>query len=394
MKKGFLRRYGEFAAKEPEIVVSVVFIITILMGTSALAISIETDFTQGLPQDLKALEKQELLENVFSESDNLFVVIKLNENKAYEDGISDIRDPQLLKDVQDLENILRKAPEIESVQGVPDILVSVFGKIPDKKTIESFFDNGRSLFGRDYSITSVIITVSGGATQERAIQISERVQKAIDNIGFPGGVELTLTGSPIISKVIFDLLFADLTRTLALALVFIFIVISITYLSLVRGILAVLVLFFGFTWTLGSMNLIGIPLSVVTATMGALIVGIGVDYSIHIMNRYREETEKKVKNGKDCEKRYEKCVKNCIKCHGIAVEKTGKAIIATAATTIVSLLVLTLSGVPFLSDIGISLSLGILFALFNAVFVLPSLISLEDRLTYKHRAKYHREVSK
>ena len=47
----------------------------------------------------------------------------------------------------------------------------------------------------------------------------------------------------------------------------------------------VLVLF----WIIGTMALLGIPYTLVTATITALSVGIGVDYTIHIIHRYREE---------------------------------------------------------------------------------------------------------
>ena len=40
---------------------------------------------------------------------------------------------------------------------------------------------------------------------------------------------------------------------------------------------------------LGTMALLGIPYSLVTSIITALSIGIGVDYTIHVIHRYREE---------------------------------------------------------------------------------------------------------
>ncbi len=44
-------------------------------------------------------------------------------------------------------------------------------------------------------------------------------------------------------------------------------------------------------WVLGTMTILGIPYNVVTALITALSIGIGVDYTIHIIHRFTEELE-------------------------------------------------------------------------------------------------------
>ena len=44
-------------------------------------------------------------------------------------------------------------------------------------------------------------------------------------------------------------------------------------------------------WVLGTMALLGIPYNMITALITALSIGIGVDYTIHIIHRYEEEFE-------------------------------------------------------------------------------------------------------
>ena len=42
-------------------------------------------------------------------------------------------------------------------------------------------------------------------------------------------------------------------------------------------------------WVLGTMALLDIPYTLITSIITALSIGIGVDYTIHVIHRYREE---------------------------------------------------------------------------------------------------------
>ena len=45
-------------------------------------------------------------------------------------------------------------------------------------------------------------------------------------------------------------------------------------------------------WLYGLMYLAGFALNYVTATIGAVSIGVGIDYSIHMTERFREETHR------------------------------------------------------------------------------------------------------
>jgi hydrophobe/amphiphile efflux-3 (HAE3) family protein len=392
MGKSALERYGEFASKEPEIVLSVAAILTILLAASALSINIETDFFKSLPQDLESIKNQNLLREVFSESDSLFVLVKLNTETATDNEIKDIRDPVLMQRMHELEESLRKNPDIEQIFGPPDMLIASFGQIPaDPGMIISFFGEAQNLFGLDYSLTTLVIKVSGKVEDEKVVRITDRIEEDIRSIGFPGSLKLTVTGGPLVSKTIFDLIFEDLFNTISIAVILILITLVVAYRSPLRGIFSVIVLVFAVIWTGGTMQLLGIPLSIITVTVGSLVIGIGIDYTIHIMNRYNEEKLKRMdEEKKECKEEageYGACMRTCFICFGIAVDRVGRAIIGTAVTTIISFMALALSGIPFLADLGIALSLGIFYAMFLSLFVMPSLLSLNERVAYRAKER-------
>jgi hydrophobe/amphiphile efflux-3 (HAE3) family protein len=380
----FLQRYGEFASKNPELVLVAAFIITVFMLVNALSLGIETDFNKFLPQDLEVVKNQNLLTEKFSEFSSFFILARMDTGFAGDKEIKDIRDPAVMNKLYELEEVLRKNPDINRVTGAPDILMQVFGSIPeDTKTVKSFFGESRELFGNDYSLTTLIVSVEGGLEEERLNRVVERIENDIESVGFPGSLELVVTGAPIINKIVFDLLLEDLVRTISIALVFIFIVLIVAYRSPVKGVLSVTVLIIAVIWTGGTMKLIGVPLSLITVTVGSLVVGIGIDYTIHMMNRYSEERNKRRDDENetclDEEGNYDECMKSCFKCYGITVEKVGTAIMGTAVTTIVSFIALAGAGVPFLTDLGLALSLGIFYAMVASLFIFPSLQVIDER---------------
>jgi hydrophobe/amphiphile efflux-3 (HAE3) family protein len=385
MAKNALQRYGEFAARNPAAVLGVALVITIFMGASALTLNIETDFNKFLPQELEAVKSQNLLSEKFSQFSNFFILAKLDTGFAVDGEITDIRHPEIMRPLYKLETILRNNPDINRVSGAPDILVNVFGKIPeDPELIKEFFGESTELFGNDYSLTILFVRVNGDLEEERLNRVVERIEEDISSVGFPGSIDVVVTGGPIISKIVFDLLFNDLIITISLALILILIALVVAYRSPFKGIFSVMALIIAVIWTGGTMKLVGIPLSLITVTVGSLVVGIGIDYAIHIINRYQEE---RVKRRDDLEEKcndkkgdYHGCSKTCFICYGISVDKVGTAIIGTAITTIISFISLAGSGVPFLIDLGFALSLGIFYSMIVSLFVFPSLLVFSERI--------------
>jgi len=386
-KRSILERYGQFEAGNPLIVLVAVLMVSVFLGFQTLSLDVETDFFKSLPQDLDAIKNQNLLQESFSQGDSLFILAKLNDERSTQNEIRDIRDPIVMSKLHELEELLRGKPEVDSVFGAPDILMGVYGFIPqDIEMIKAVFGEAPELFGKDNSLTTLIVQIQGSTEVDRIAKLTDGVRDDIESIGFPGSIKLTVTGGPLVGKIVFDLILDDLARTLSVAGILILLVLFLAYRNPVKGILAATVLVLAITWTAGTMSLLDIPLSVVTITLGALVIGIGIDYTIHVMNRYMEELRKKsdrelkvCMNGNT--KHKPDRMRGCVICYGIAVDRVGRAIILTAFTTIASFLSLTLAGVPFLTHLGVALSLGIFYAMILSLFVLPALMILDEKIT-------------
>jgi len=125
------------------------------------------------------------------------------------------------------------------------------------------------------------------------------------------------------------------------------------------GVVTIVPVAFTLTWVLGTMALLNIPFNIVTTGMiTGLTIGLGVDYSLHISERFNQElTEAETVAGALHE----------------TVTGTGGALLSSAATTASRFAVLLVAILPFLQSFGLITALTIVFAFLASVFCPPEL---------------------
>ena len=101
-------------------------------------------------------------------------------------------------------------------------------------------------------------------------------------------------------------------------------------------------------WVLGTMTLLGIPYNVVTALITALSIGIGVDYTIHIIHRY----EREFANLRDPAAAARR-----------TLATTGSALLGSALTTALGFGVLFFSSLAPFQQFGLVMAITIAYAL-------------------------------
>ena len=109
-------------------------------------------------------------------------------------------------------------------------------------------------------------------------------------------------------------------------------------------------------WVLGTMALVGIPYTLITSIITALSIGIGVDYTIHVIHRYREEFTKS-RDPEDAAVR--------------TLATTGSALLGSALTTALGFGVLTFSPLDSFAQFGIVAAITIAYALIVSILLVP-----------------------
>ncbi|WP_458189592.1 MMPL family transporter [Haladaptatus sp. NG-WS-4] len=172
--------------------------------------------------------------------------------------------------------------------------------------------------------------------------------------------EAVVFGSGIISEEIDQSMADSLAIVGPLALLFVVLTLLVAYRDLldillgITGIVAVLV------WTFGFMGWIGITFNQIFIAVPVLLIGLSIDYAIHVFMRHREEREEHP--GED--------VRGSMR---VALVSVGAALTWVTATTVIGFLSNLVSPLPPIQDFGIVSSVGIVAALLVFGGLIPAL---------------------
>jgi predicted RND superfamily exporter protein len=115
------------------------------------------------------------------------------------------------------------------------------------------------------------------------------------------------------------------------------------------------------TWLFGIMQVAGYSINVVTAIIGAVSIGIGIDFSTHFAMRFLEETRSGASR------------QTAIVGAGTS---TGAALAGSAVTSVAGFGILAFAPMPMFATYGLLTAIMIVLALLASLFVLPSLLTI------------------
>jgi predicted RND superfamily exporter protein len=117
-------------------------------------------------------------------------------------------------------------------------------------------------------------------------------------------------------------------------------------------------------WVVGAMALLNLNWNVLTVMVTALTIGLGIDYSIHVWQRF-ESSKNRLDSWESIKEMH---------------STTGVALVLSALTTICGFLVLRLSPMPVIQDFGIVTSLTVFFSLILALGLMPILLAADTAM--------------
>lgn len=361
------------------LIFAIVVIITIFLGIGMKYITLQTDLTKEMPQDLPIFKLNDRITDTFGGQDVVIVLFKLDDSLDTKTSINDIRHPYIIQSLIALEEVLNKESAVDSITSVASYFDGeVFYTLDHVKAILDSKPASKVFFSKDYKSTLMYIKADVGTSEDRIIKLSKLIQNDIDSVPGIPGVKISITGNPPMRIMIFTLLAHDALFTLLMAAFIILILLFIMEKSFTKGLVVFSPLMIGLIWTLGTLGWLGIPLSIATVGLGAMILGLGVEYGVFMLTRYKEERDRG---------------ENQLDSLLVAVPGVGSAIFGSGLTTIAGFLALTFSIMPMMQHLGESLALGIAFSLIAAIFVAPVIIILEEDFESWYRNHKHKEIS-
>ncbi|EHP88333.1 MMPL family transporter [Methanotorris formicicus] len=370
MLEEILKKIANFSEEKPFLMILIILIITIFAGLSATNIKSQTAFEKMLPQDNPIIKTLYEVRDNFGGTDIITICIKLKPSDS-SDKVVDIRDPRVLKAIKYLEDDLKGIDGITGVSSPVDVIITANGGVvPNdidtvKRIYNSLSDEQKAkMFNDDFSMVVVNAYTDAGGDQKKLMRVLDDVNERIDETPFPPGVEVICTGTPPMRKLMDELMKESQSFTTMVGLIGVLVVLFLYFKKPISSVMPLMPVLIAVIWTGGAMGLLGVPLDMATAGMGSLLLGMGIDYGIHLMHRYEEERKKK------------RPVKEAIE---TAVVQTGTAVMATTATTVVGFLALVLAPLPMMANLGKVCALGIFFCMVAVLTLLPAMIIIEER---------------
>lgn len=186
------------------------------------------------------------------------------------------------------------------------------------------------------------------------------IQEDIEALWSGDDDAITATALSILQVTIRDHITAGqreaITTTVAVALGILTLFFWVTLRRPVLGFVAVGPIVLVLIWVLGTMALLGIPYSLITSIITALSIGIGVDYTIHMIHRYQEEFAR---------------VRNPEKAAIRTLATTGSALLGSALTTALGFGVLMFSPLTGIQQFGVTAAIAIAYSLLVSILVVP-----------------------
>jgi hopanoid biosynthesis associated RND transporter like protein HpnN len=236
----------------------------------------------------------------------------------------------------------------------------------------------RFLFGDEYMISQdkdLLLLFAQPTFSLNELDKTVAAVNAVDEViaevakGYPG-IFAGVTGSMAIQRDEMMAVNQDMYLTSLVAMVLIIVLFILSFRMWIAPILAGICLIMGIAWTAGFSFLAVGTLNLMTSMFSVILIGLGVDFSIHIISVYTEHRAAGHPIGDALEQ---------------ALLKSGNGIITGALTTACAFLTLTVSESSGMSEFGIVAGSGVIFCMLSAILVLPSMLSLRDKLLAKRR---------
>lgn len=168
--------------------------------------------------------------------------------------------------------------------------------------------------------------------------------------GDPG---IVVTGTNVVGLELRQLFLRDATRAVVLGLVLVAALLLVDFRSLRLTAVALAQLLAGVIWMLGGMRLTGTNINYANAFVATMIMGVGIDYSIHIVHRLH-------RNG------------------GVLDDgalETGKGVVLAALTNVAGFGTLALGNYPAMRSFGVVALLGSITCLVTSLTLVPALMT-------------------
>jgi len=305
-----INKFSKFVKKYPKRILSLGGSLVAIAVIGLFFIKVEVNMVEMFRKGTVIRDSATFLDE--NMTGNLNVLIRAS-SKGGEDGLNS---PENLKDIEKLQIYLDNIDEVTSTISITEVIKEMHKTImdgnPEYKTIPEsrakidnlFFlyymnedSDLSSLINDDNSvtvITSLLKTFPTTKMDEYKHNIGTFIDDEILNTN--DDLEFEISGMMAFFSDFIQLVIKSTAFSIAASIILIFIASAIFFRSWIFGILSIITLFSAIVINYGLMGILGIELTHITIVLSSIIIGVGVDFSIHYISEYRELKHNKANN--------------------------------------------------------------------------------------------------
>jgi hypothetical protein len=238
-----------------------------------------------------------------------------------------------------------------------------FDKIPESQDMVAQYlllyemsgdpDNLWKVVDSDFMGANMVVQLK--SDDSRTIEgVIERAKEFSDEFA-EKGITINFAGSGYKSLVFSNLILTGQISSLGLSVLIVFVLVSFMLRSFILGGIATIPVLITIMINFGLMGVLNIPLTISTALISSIAVGIGVDYAIHFITHYRERLKEQ---GNEPE------------AARFSMSHTGRAVLQNAVIVISGFMVMVFSVFPPNRQIGLLVSLNMLSAFMATISIM------------------------
>ncbi len=325
-----MKKFAHFVVKFHKMILILSVILLIPSAIGAVSTKINYDILTYLPSELDSMVGEQYLEKDFNLASSAMVTVE------------NMPTAQLL----DLKERISNVEGVSEAFWLSDVLDVTVSKnmLPDE--IYNF------MFSSEKNATMMIVRFSDTAASQSTMNAIAKIKKICANEAYIGGMSIILQDT----KALVD---EELPIYIVIAVAACIVVLWLGLKSNILPFLFMIGLVFPILYNFGS-NIIFGQISYITEALATVLqLGVTMDYSIFLVNRWREER---------------KLVDNDFDAMENAIVNTGVSISASSLTTVAGFLALCFMRLTLGKDIGLVMAKGVVLGVLSTITILPALI--------------------
>jgi predicted RND superfamily exporter protein len=390
--KDFLRWIAGVQVRHPVLTLGVLLVVTIALIGGITQVRTVASLEQMMPRDIEEIRAFNTLRDAGLGQDMLAIVIRLDPDAtSVPDG--DILDYEYYRYTRALKGQVAGEDAVLSAYAFSDIVDAIAQRQgvavgPDGVAAQPYAaiiaeprvrEQLAQFVNHDRTTTIIMISTDVSADDLRMNLLATKLREDIDTMGRPRATTLSITGTPVIQQKLGEVIEHDRGLTEKLSALFVFALVAIVFGSVIAAFVPMASIILSIIWLYGMMGYLGLPISTLAGGVAAMVIGIGVDFSIHLRNKFEYER----KRGEPLEYAVEETMAN-----------TGYVLTVVTAVTAIAFLTFLLGDMPEMGRFGLLMGMGVTLAFILSVIGLPALFIVEERIIYWVKSRLRFGVEK